>query len=132
MNWGAMVRARPRKGGEVTKRDGFRWPVSGVIDVINPILRGWVNYFAVGDSSRCFSFIRNWGDQKVRRHLARARQRQGFGWKRWSRRWLYDTPEPKTITHMDGGQVNTRWRRILEDVIATICDWLTNKGALNP
>ena len=21
----------------------------------------------------------------------RARKRQGFGWKRWSRRWLYDT-----------------------------------------
>ena len=21
----------------------------------------------------------------------RARKRQGFGWKRWSRQWLYDT-----------------------------------------
>jgi RNA-directed DNA polymerase len=21
----------------------------------------------------------------------RARKREGFGWKRWSRRWLYDT-----------------------------------------
>ena len=25
-----------------------------------------------------------------RRHLARAQGRQGFGWKRWSRKWLYD------------------------------------------
>ena len=66
-------------------------PVGRVIEVINPILRGWVNYFAVGNSSRCFSFIRNWVEQKVRRHLGRARQRQGFGWKRWNRRWLYDT-----------------------------------------
>jgi hypothetical protein len=24
-------------------------------------------------------------------HLARSSKRQGFGWKRWSRRWLYDT-----------------------------------------
>ena len=32
-------------------------PVSRVITVINPILRGWVNYFAIGHSSRCFSFI---------------------------------------------------------------------------
>ena len=23
--------------------------------------------------------------------VMRARKRQGFGWKRWSRRWLYDT-----------------------------------------
>jgi RNA-directed DNA polymerase len=30
-------------------------------------------------------------EKKVRRHLMRARKRQGFGWKRWSRRWLYDT-----------------------------------------
>ena len=54
----------------MTKRDGFRWPLSRVIDVLNPILRGWVNYFAVGHSSRCFSFIRNWvGNRAVRRLL---------------------------------------------------------------
>ena len=66
-------------------------PVAAVIERINPILRGWVNYFARGHSSRCFSFIRNWVEQKIRRHLARARQRRGFGWQRWRRRWLYDT-----------------------------------------
>jgi len=66
-------------------------PVSGLIEQINPILRGWVNYFAVGHSSRCFSYIRNWVEKKIRCHLAGARQRQGFGWKRWSREWLYGT-----------------------------------------
>jgi len=66
-------------------------PISLVIDCINPILRGWVNYFAIGHSSRCFSFIRNWVEMKVRRHLARARKRKGFGWKRWSRQWLYES-----------------------------------------
>jgi RNA-directed DNA polymerase len=65
-------------------------PVTRVIEAINPVLRGWVNYFAMGHSSRCFSFIRNWVEQKIRRHLAKSRQRRGFGWKRWSRRWLYD------------------------------------------
>ena len=65
-------------------------PVNRLIEKINPILRGWVNYFASGHSSRCFSFIRNWVEKKIRRHLARARQRQGFGWKRWSRQWLYE------------------------------------------
>jgi RNA-directed DNA polymerase len=66
-------------------------PVDWVIKEINPVLRGWVQYFSIGNSSRCFSYIRNWVEQKIRRHLARARQRQGFGWKRWSRRWLYET-----------------------------------------
>jgi RNA-directed DNA polymerase len=65
-------------------------PVARVIQRINPILRGWVNYFAVGHSSRCFSFVRDWVEKKMRRHLMRARQRRGFGWRRWSKRWLYE------------------------------------------
>jgi RNA-directed DNA polymerase len=65
-------------------------PAGRVIELINPILRGWVNYFAVGHSSRCFSFVRDWVEKKVRRHLMRARQRRGFGWRRWSKRWLYE------------------------------------------
>jgi RNA-directed DNA polymerase len=65
-------------------------PIRRVIALINPILRGWVNYFAVGDAGRCFGFIKDWVEKKVRRHLMRARKLPGFGWKRWSRRWLYD------------------------------------------
>jgi RNA-directed DNA polymerase len=66
-------------------------PIDRVIDLINPILRGWVAYFAIGDSSRCFGYVQDWVEKKIRRHLMRARKRKGFGWKRWSRRWLYDT-----------------------------------------
>src|SRR5215831_10270009 len=66
-------------------------PVNRLVEQLNPVLRGWVNYFAIGNSSRCFSFIRSWVEKKIRRHLARACQRQGFGWKRWSREWLYGT-----------------------------------------
>ena len=66
-------------------------PIHRLIEQINPILRGWVNYFAFGNSSRCFSFIRHWVEQKIRRHLARACQRPGFGWTRWSTEWLYET-----------------------------------------
>jgi RNA-directed DNA polymerase len=66
-------------------------PVGRVIELINPTLRGWVNYFAVGHSSRCFSMVKDWVEKKVRRHLMRARKRRGFGWKRWSSEWLYGT-----------------------------------------
>jgi RNA-directed DNA polymerase len=65
-------------------------PVELVITLINPILRGWVNYFAVGDSGRSFSLVKDWVEKKVRRHLMRAQKRKGFGWKRWSKRWLYE------------------------------------------
>ena len=64
-------------------------PVGQVIEMINPILRGWVNYFRIGQSSRCFSLIRSWVEMKIRRHMMRARLRKGKGWKRWSSEWLY-------------------------------------------
>lgn len=64
-------------------------PVGRVVQLVNPILRGWVNYFAIGSASRCFGYVKDWVEKKVRRHLMRARNRQGLGWKRWSTRWLY-------------------------------------------
>ena len=66
-------------------------PVSRVIELINPILRGWVNYFAVGHTSRCFSYIQAWVEKKIRRHIRRAQKRQGFGWTTWSRARLCAT-----------------------------------------
>ena len=66
-------------------------PVNGVIAIINPMLRGWVNYFAIGHSSRCFQFVKRWVELKIRRHMMRARNRRGFGWERWSTQWLHAT-----------------------------------------
>jgi RNA-directed DNA polymerase len=63
-------------------------PVRRVVQIINPMLRGWVNYFAIGQSSQCFGYVGDWVEKKVRRHLMRARKRKGFGWNRWSRNWL--------------------------------------------
>jgi RNA-directed DNA polymerase len=68
-------------------------PVDRVVQLINPILRGWVQYFRIGHASRCFGFVKDWVEKKVRRHLMRARNEPGFGWKRWSKAWLYGTLE---------------------------------------
>jgi len=64
-------------------------PVKDVIEEINPILRGWVNYFRVGNSSHCFAMVKRWVERKIRRHMLRARQRPGMGWKRWSTQWIH-------------------------------------------
>jgi len=66
-------------------------PVERLIAEINPKLRGWVNYFRIGHASRCFAFVRLWVEKRVRRHLMKARNRRGLGWKRWSTAWLHDT-----------------------------------------
>jgi RNA-directed DNA polymerase len=92
--WYALTTPKPKKRTELLGRlrevfASYRsQPVVGVIEQINQVLRGWVNYFAYGHSSACFSYVRDWVETKVRRHLARNSKRRGFGWKRWSRRWL--------------------------------------------
>lgn len=95
--WGVRVTPRMKARTSLLQelKDVFRrhqsQPVDRVIYLINPILRGWVNYFRVGNSSECLGYIKDWVEKKIRRHLMRARKRRGFGWNRWSRAWLYDT-----------------------------------------
>jgi len=72
-------------------RQNVSQPVQGVIAEINPILRGWVNYFRIGNASRCFSMVKRWVERKIRRHMMSARQRRGMGWKRWSTQWIHGT-----------------------------------------
>jgi len=77
-----------RKLKEVFRR-GQAQPVGRMIAVINPIVRGWVNDFRIGHASRCLTYVKDWVERKVRRHMMRVRHRRGFGWKRWSKGWLY-------------------------------------------
>ncbi len=94
-NWRPQYTPKTKKRTDLLGRlrEVFRrfrsQPVEEVVRRINPIVRGWVNYFAVGHSSRCFRYIRRWLEQKVRRHLTRNMKRKGRGWKRWSTSWLY-------------------------------------------
>lgn len=71
-------------------RQHVSWPVKKVVEKINPILRGWVNYFRVGHAGRCFAMVKHWVEKKVRRQLVRAREGKGHGWTRWSKEWLYE------------------------------------------
>jgi RNA-directed DNA polymerase len=90
-NYAPKLKKRTALFGKIREifRSHVSRPIGEVIETINPVLRGWVNYFRIGHSSRCFSMIKDWVEKKVRRHLMRARQRQGYGWKRWSKKWLY-------------------------------------------
>ena len=95
--WGVRVTPRAKARTSLLRelKEVFRrhqsQPVDRVIYLINPILRGWVNYFRVGNSSECFGYVKDWVERKIRRHLMHARKRRGFGWNRWSRAWFYRT-----------------------------------------
>ena len=73
---------------QVFRRDWYR-PVAVVPlrDYFHPILLGSAEDFEVGDLEVvAFLYIRDWVENKIRHHLARAGQRHGFGWQRWSLR----------------------------------------------
>jgi group II intron reverse transcriptase/maturase len=57
----------------------------------NPILRGWVNYFRIGNASHVFKGVRQYVNMKVRRVLQRQAGRHGYGWKRYDSAFLYGT-----------------------------------------
>lgn len=52
-----------------------------IIQELNPMIRGWVNYFRIGNSSRTFDEIRHYVMKKVRRYIRRKQKKKGFGWK---------------------------------------------------
>jgi RNA-directed DNA polymerase len=93
--WGARFTPKMKARTELLKelKEVFRnfqsQPMQKAIEIINHKLRGWVNYFRIGHSSRCFGYVKDWVEKKVRRHMMRAKKRKGFGWDRWSREWLY-------------------------------------------
>lgn len=91
VNYHPKMQARKKlmeKVREVFKRFASQ-PLTRVRDIINPILRGWVQYFKIGHSSRTFGYIKDWLTKKIRRHLMKARREKGFGWKRWSTKGLF-------------------------------------------
>lgn len=65
-----------------------------VIEELNPLLRGWCNYFRTGNASRHFNTIDNYVTQCLHRLLRRRRCHQGRGRNRrpvlWSRDWPHE------------------------------------------
>jgi RNA-directed DNA polymerase len=56
---------------------------------VNPILRGWVNYFRLGNPSDSFNKIRDFVNKRVRRELQRRKGRTGFGYWRYDSDYIY-------------------------------------------
>ena len=72
-------------------RNSGATPAKEVVSKINRVLRGWVNYFRIGNSSRAFSEVRDYVEMKIRTLLTRRKRRQkrSIGWRRWSNEYLY-------------------------------------------
>ena len=74
---------------DVIRKIGGNRPTREVIARINAKVRGWVNYFRHGNSARALHYVRWYVEKKVRRMLMRRHGKRGFGWKRWSKDYVY-------------------------------------------
>jgi group II intron reverse transcriptase/maturase len=84
----AQQRFRERVRGIVNPQAPV--PLGAMIRRANLFLRGWVNYFRVGNSSEVFHDLRWYVEGKLRRVLQRRAHRHGYGWKRYDYAYLYE------------------------------------------
>lgn len=63
--------------------------VKVMVSKLNPVLRGWANYFMEGNSSRWFDKLRYYTGNKVRRFIQKRKQRAGFRYRAYTDRYLY-------------------------------------------
>lgn len=74
-----------------TLRESRHLSVRDAVARVNPIVRGWTNYFRAGNSSRELSAVRTGVELKVRRFAVKKLKRRGLGWARWSSAIVYGT-----------------------------------------
>lgn len=87
----AMKRLR-EKVRDRTGRNRVGWPIEAVIDQINPILRGWGNYFRTGNAATKFRQIDNYVVRRLFRLLVKKRGRNlhaGVA-DQWTEGWFND------------------------------------------
>jgi group II intron reverse transcriptase/maturase len=63
--------------------------IGEMVQDANAIIRGWVNYFQLGNPSQCFGKIRDFVNKRVRRVLQRRKGRPGFGYERYDSDFIY-------------------------------------------
>lgn len=63
--------------------------VQEVVKELNPIIRGWVNYFRIANSSKKFGKIRLYAANKVRKFIRRRQNRSGYGYRNYPDNYLY-------------------------------------------
>jgi len=63
--------------------------VEEVIKELDPVIRGWVNYFRIANSSKKFGKIRLYGANKVRKFMVRRKNKSGYGYKEYPDEYLY-------------------------------------------
>lgn len=63
--------------------------IETIVSRLNPVIRGWANYFIEGNSSKWFSSLRWYTANKVRRFIRKRKLKGGFKYKTYTSNYLY-------------------------------------------
>jgi RNA-directed DNA polymerase len=86
----AMKRLRERVHELTAVRGNPAGEVMGIITALNPVLRGWGNYFRTGNADDKFNHLDSYVSQRIRRWLwRRGGQRRRFRFQHWPSTRLY-------------------------------------------
>lgn len=87
----AMAAIRARIKAITAPRSRLTWPIGRLVEELNPVLRGWSNYFRWGNSAKKFTQIDSYVQERLALFDSKKRGRRGRGWQQmhtwtWFRR----------------------------------------------
>lgn len=77
---GAMRAIRGKIHEITAPRYRLKWPMVQIVEQLHPVIRGWGNYFRVGNSSRKFSQIDRYVHERLALFDSKKRQQSGLKW----------------------------------------------------
>ncbi len=76
----AMASIRAKVQAITAPRSRLKWPIGDLVAELNPVLRGWGNYFRWGNSARKFSQIDEYVGERLALFDSKKRQQRGRRW----------------------------------------------------
>lgn len=86
-------------------RQHLNWGLREVIDELNPVLRGWGNYYAVGNSSKKLQQVDSYVRERLCLFLSKKHGKSGRG---WAERWQHINFWTEGLYQLSG---TGRWHR---------------------
>jgi hypothetical protein len=87
---------------ETSKRDTLVLSLDEIVKQLNPILRGWMNYFKFGNSSKVFNSVDSYVHERLALWWSKKHQKTG---RRWKTDFTYEKYRECGIVMMTGNVV---------------------------
>lgn len=99
----AMRAIREKVRSIVGGRQGLKRSLKEVLHELNPVLRGWGNYFCVGNSSKQLRVVDSFVWERLCIFLSKKHGKSGRG---WAERWQHIDPRQEGLYQLGG---TVRW-----------------------